>query len=384
MVAGSPGPRGAGSGRRGWRVGATAHNGRVRLPIDLPVSPMLAKAVPEVPEADSVDGGLAYEPKWDGFRCIVLRDGDEVELASRGRKPLTRYFPEVVDAALAHLPPRCAVDTEVVVRAGDRGAERLDWEALAQRIHPADSRVRRLAAETPAELVCFDLLALGEESLLDLPFADRRERLEEALADLDPGDPVHLTRTTGDAATARDWFERFEGAGLDGVVAKPLARPYAPGKRTMFKVKHSRTAEAVVVGYRVHKSGSGVGSLLLGLHDHEGRLFNVGGISAFTDARRQALVDDLEPYVMRGDGGEAVTGETDRSRFSANKDVSFVRLRPELVVEVKFDQMEGHRFRHAVQLLRWRPDRDPDSCTVEQVERAPAYDLTDVLRGGRE
>ncbi len=365
------------------RASPTPHNGGVRQPIDLPVSPMLAKAAPAVPDPDTVAGGLAYEPKWDGFRCVVLRDGDEVELASRGRKPLTRYFPEVVEAVLAHLPERCVVDTEVVVRAGDPGAERLDWEALAQRIHPADSRVRRLAAETPAELVCFDLLALGDESLLDTPFGQRRARLEDALAGLADDAPVHLTRTTRDPDTARDWFERFEGAGLDGVLAKPLAQPYAPGKRTLVKVKHSRTAEAVLVGYRVHKSGRGVGSLLLGLHDHDGRLFNVGGISAFTDARRLHLVDELEPYVVHDEEGRTVTGETDRSRFSANKDVSFVRLRPERVVEVKFDQMEGHRFRHAVGFLRWRPDRDPESCTIDQVERATAYDLSDVLRGGR-
>ena len=341
---------------------------------------MLAKAVPCVPAPDSVAGGLSYEPKWDGFRCIVMRDGDEVELASRGTKPLTRYFPELVDAVLAHLPERCAIDAEIVVRAGKPGAERLDWESLSQRIHPADSRVRRLAAETPAELVCFDILALGDDDLCGLPFGDRRKRLESALADLPVGAPVHLTRTTTDAATARDWFDRFEGAGLDGVVAKGLAAPYQQGKRVMLKIKHSRTAEAVVVGYRVHKSGNGVGSLLLGLYDDHGTLYNVGGISAFTDVRRLELVDELAPLVVTDAQGDAVKGSTERSRFSGNKDVSFVSLRPERVVEVKFDQMEGRRFRHTVTLLRWRPDRDPESCTSGQVDRPIAYDLEAVLQ----
>jgi len=352
----------------------------VDLPITLPISPMLAKAVTGVPAPDSVAGGLAYEPKWDGFRCLVLRDGDEVELASRGSKPLTRYFPELVLAVLAHLPPRCAIDAEIVVRAGPPGAQRLDWESLSQRIHPADSRVRRLSAETPAELVCFDILALGDEDLTGMPFAARRERLESVLAGLPPNAPVHLTRTTTDAALARDWFERFEGAGLDGVVAKALAAPYQQGKRVMLKIKHSRTAEAVVLGYRVHKSGNGIGSLLLGLYTEDGTLYNVGGIAAFTNARRLDLVAELEPLVVTDDQGAAVKGATDRSRFSSNKDVSFVRLRPERVVEVKFDQMEGSRFRHSVTFLRWRPDRDPQSCTAAQVDRAIAYDLDAVLQ----
>ena len=341
---------------------------------------MLAKAVTGVPAPDSVTGGLAYEPKWDGFRCIVLRDGDEVELASRGSKPLTRFFPELVRAVREHLPPRCAVDAEIVVRAGAPGAERLDWESLTQRIHPADSRVQRLAAETPAELICFDILALGDDDLTSLPFGERRKRLEATLSGLPADAPVHLTRTTTDAATARDWFERFEGAGLDGVVAKALAAPYQQGKRAMLKIKHSRTAEAVVVGYRIHKSGRGVGSLLVGLYDENGTLYPVGGISAFTDVRRLALIDELAPLVVTDDQGEMVKGATDRSRFSGNKDTSFVRLRPERVVEVKFDQMEGPRFRHTVGFLRWRPDRDPQSCSVAQVDRPIAYDLHAVLQ----
>lgn len=357
---------------------AAGHNVGMDLPIELPVTPMLAKAVKAVPAADAVAGGYSYEPKWDGFRCIVLRDGDDIELASRGAKPLTRYFPEVVDAVREHLPTRCAVDAEIVVRSGEPGAQRLDWDALSQRIHPAASRVEKLSRETPAELICFDLLALGDDALLDLPFATRRERLETMHADIAAGSPIHLTRTTRDADEARDWFERFEGAGLDGVVAKALDQPYSPGKRTMLKIKHHRSAEAVVVGYRVHKSGSGVGSLLLGLYD-DGTLRNVGGIAAFTNARRLELVEELEPLVKRDGDGEIEHAETDRSRFSSSKDVSFVPLRPERVVEVAFDQLEGSRFRHAVTFLRWRPDRDPASCELAQIERAPAYDLGEVL-----
>ncbi|GAA3510391.1 ATP-dependent DNA ligase [Georgenia daeguensis] len=354
--------------------------GPVDLPIALPVAPMLAKAVAAVPAQDAVEGGYSYEPKWDGFRCIVLRDGDDVELASRGSKPLTRYFPEMVEAALEHLPERCAVDGEIVVRRGQPGNQRLDWESLSQRIHPAESRVRKLAAETPAELVAFDVLCLGEEDLMREPFTRRRARLEDAMSSLAAGAPVHLTRVTRDRAVAQEWFTTFEGAGLDGVVAKPLRAPYEPGKRTMLKIKHSRTAEAVLVGYRVHKSGSGVGSLLLGMYDDGGNLFNVGGIAAFTDKRRKELVTELDELVVRDESGDVVRGETDRSRFSANKDVSFVRLRPERVVEVKFDQLEGARFRHSAQFLRWRPDRDPRSCTLEQIERPLAYDLDDVLQ----
>lgn len=346
--------------------------------LELPIAPMLAKAVAEVPAADAIPGGYGYEPKWDGFRCLVLRDGDEVELASRGQKPLTRYFPEVVEAALQGLPERCVVDAELVVRRGEPGAQRLDWEWLSQRIHPAESRITRLAAETPAEIIAFDLLSLDRDDLTARPFAERRLLLEKALAAHDHPS-VHLTRLTLDADEARDWFERFEGAGLDGVIAKPLAGTYEQNKRSMLKIKHSRTAEAVVLGYRIHKSGQGVGSLLIGLAGDDGRFWNVGGISAFTQKRRLELIDELEPLVVRDASGEAEHGETDRSRFSGNKDVSFVRLRPEKVVEVKFDQLEGYRFRHAVTFLRWRPDRDPASCTLDQIERAPFYDLGSVL-----
>ncbi|MDN5717414.1 MAG: ATP-dependent DNA ligase [Janibacter sp.] len=339
---------------------------------------MLAKAVKAVPAADAVEGGYSYEPKWDGFRCIVRKDGDDVELISRGKKPLTRYFPELVEAIREHLPGSAVVDGEIVVRSGEPGAQRLDWEALGQRIHPAESRITKLSVETPAELIAFDLLAVGDEDVTGSPFAHRRERLEALFATITKGAPLHLTRVTRDATEATDWFTRFEGAGLDGVVAKALASPYSPGKRTMLKIKHKRTAEAVVTGYRVHKSGQGVGSLLLGLH-HEGQLFNVGGIAAFTAARRLELVEELEPLVRRDAEGNVEHAETDRSRFSSAKDVSFVPLRPERVVEVAFDQLEGWRFRHTVQFLRWRPDRDPESCTLDQIDRATAYDLGQVL-----
>ncbi len=353
----------------------------MKLPIELPVSPMLAKAVPKVPAQESVTGGLLYEPKWDGFRCIILRDGDEVELASRGLKPLTRYFPEVAKAVLAHLPSRCAIDAEIVVRAGEAGAQRLDWESLSQRIHPAESRITKLSMQTPAELICFDLLALDDEDLTSRPFSQRRELLEQVMSEVAPDAPIHLTRVSTDADEAIRWFEQFEGAGLDGVMAKPLALPYQYGKRSMLKIKHSRTADAVLLGYRMHKSGQGVGSLLLGLYTDDGDLINVGGIAAFTNVRRLELIDELAALVVVDDEGAAVTGETDRSRFSGSKDVSFVRLRPERVVEVKFDQLEGLRFRHAVTFLRWRPDREAESCKLSQVERAIAYDLDSVLIG---
>lgn len=345
---------------------------------DLTLDPMLAKAVKDVPEPDAVEGGYSYEPKWDGFRCLVRAEDGQVELVSRGKKPLTRYFPELVEAVREHLPGSAVLDGEIVVRSGAPGAQRLDWEALGQRIHPAESRVTRLSAETPAEFIAFDLLAVGDEDLTGAPFARRRERLEDLFASIAKGAPLHLTRVTRDAALARDWFTRFEGAGLDGVVAKALAAPYTPGKRTMLKIKHKRTAEAVVTGYRVHKSGHGVGSLLLGLFD-DGRLSNVGGIAAFTAQRRLELVDELEPLVRRDADGTIEHAETDRSRFSSAKDFSFVPLRPERVVEVAFDQLEGSRFRHTVQFLRWRPDRDPRSCTLDQIDRAQAYDLGEVL-----
>ena len=358
---------------------------------------MLAKAVVGVPEPDSKGGPYVYEPKWDGFRCIVARDGDEVELGSRGEKPLTRYFPEVVEAVRRLLPERIVIDAEIVVRAGDRGSQKLDWEALAQRIHPAESRIKRLSVETPAEIVAFDLLALGDESLLEVPFRERRSRLETALSHLAAGDPVHLTRITDEIAVARGWFETFEGAGLDGVVAKPLDAVYQQGKRAMLKIKHHRSADVVVYGYRVHKSGEGVGSLLVGVYGEapEGwrgldpdapdglALLPVGGIVSLPDAMRRALVTELEPLTQKDDAGDLVKMGGAPSRFAAaGKDSSFVPLRPDLVVEVAFDQLEGHRFRHAVSLVRWRPDRAPRSCRIDQIDRAGAYDLGHVLVTG--
>ena len=341
-----------------------------------PVKPMLAKSVPDVPEGD-----FLYEPKWDGFRCIVFRDGDEVELGSRNEKPLTRYFPEVVAAVRAQLPPRCVVDGEIVI-AGEVG---LDFEALLQRIHPADSRVRMLAETTPAAFVAFDLLALDGESLLERPQAERRELLAGALAGAQP--PVHLTPATQDPATAREWFTLFEGAGLDGVMAKPLAGPYAPDKRTMLKVKHARTADCVVGAFRWHKSGPVVGSLVLGLHDEAGRLQHVGVSASFPMARRAALVEELQPYLLGEGEDHPWLGELgsqrrpggEPSRWNRDKDTSFVPLRPELVVEVAYDHMEGARFRHTAQFRSFRPDRDAASCTYAQLERPVRFDLAEVL-----
>lgn len=341
---------------------------------------MLAKAVPDVPEPDSVKGGLRYEPKWDGFRGIVTVDGDDVEIGSRGAKPLTRYFPELVAAFRAQFGGRdhpVVLDGEVVLRSGEPGNERLDWEALSQRIHPAESRITKLSVETPAQFVAFDLLAADGAELTDLPFDERRARLEALAADLE--DPLFVTRTTLDVDLAREWLTTFEGAGLDGVVAKPRTRPYEPGKRSMLKVKHHRTADVVAIGYRIHKSGTGVGSLLVGLYGDDGELRQVGGVSAFSDKRRVQLVDELESVVLRDADGRPVTGDGERSRFSSGRDTSFVRLQPSVVLEVRYDQMEGARFRHTVQFERWRPDRDARSCGFEQLEVPAAYDLRDVL-----
>jgi ATP-dependent DNA ligase len=328
------------------------------------MEPMLAKAVSDVPSPESVEGGLLYEPKWDGFRAIITFDGTDVEIGSRGSKPLTRYFPELVEAFKEQLNGPCVLDGEIVLRTGSR----LDWEALSQRIHPAESRIAKLSIETPASFVAFDLL--DDPSL---PFSERRAALEK----LDLAPPLHRTRVTTDVELARRWLEEFEGAGLDGVVAKPLAAAYAPGKRLMLKIKHHRTADVVALGYRIHKSGAGLGSLLVGLYD-DGVLKNVGGVSAFSNARRLELIDELEPLVTR-EGGVAITGETDRSRFSSGKDTSFVALRPERVLEVRYDQMEGDRFRHTVQFERWRPDRAAESCTYDQLEIPADYNLSDVL-----
>ncbi|MEI3865909.1 ATP-dependent DNA ligase [Microbacterium sp. CCNWLW134] len=350
------------------------------LPVMPPVAPMLAKSVAAIPDLGHV------EPKWDGFRTIVFRDGDEVELGSRNERPMTRYFPELVEALRAQLPERCVVDGEIVV-ATDGG---LDFEALQQRIHPAASRVNLLAAQTPASFIAFDLLALGDDDLTGRPFAERRALLVEALSGVEP--PIYVTPATGDPAVAQEWFETFEGAGLDGVIAKPLDGPYQPNKRTMFKIKHERTADCVVAGFRWHKSGPIVGSLLLGLYGDDGTLHHVGVTASFPMARRKTLLDDLAPYrnvdlsahpwggwaEHAGDGGRLAGAG---SRWNAGKDLSFEPLRPELVVEVAYDHMEGERFRHIPSFRRWRPDRDPRSCTFAQLEVPASFTLSDILPG---
>jgi ATP-dependent DNA ligase len=352
-----------------------------------PVKPMLAKSVSAVPAPDTAREGLLYEPKWDGFRCIVFRDGDEVELGSRNERPMTRYFPELVEAARAELPDRCVIDGEIVLPRSDR----LDFDALQQRIHPAASRVNKLAAETPAMFIAFDLLALGDEDLMRLGFGERRERLEQALADIGP--TYHLTPATEDHALAQEWFQVFEGAGLDGVIAKRRDLPYSPDQRVMTKVKHDRTADCVVAGYRWHKSGPVVGSLLLGLFSAEGALQHVGVAGAFSMARRKELVDELAPYALGEDDehpwaewANAMREGADRmpgavSRWNAKKDLTWVPLRPELVCEVAYDHMEGNRFRHTAQFRRWRPDRVPASCTYDQLEQPVRYDLGEILGG---
>jgi ATP-dependent DNA ligase len=343
---------------------------------------MLAKAVAAIPDPAKHPGGLIFEPKWDGFRVLASWDGDTVELGSRGAKPLTPYFPELVEALARILPEPCLLDGEIVIATGEPGSQRLSWDTLSQRIHPAASRIARLSAETPAMLIAFDLLSVGGDSLRDLPFRERRARLEQLLKDAPH--PVHLTRTTEDHELAQRWLEEFEGAGLDGVVAKPADQPYAPGKRTMLKIKHARTADVVALGYRVHKSGRGVGSILVGLHDEHGALHQVGGVSAFSDKRRLELVDELEPLVERDADGAIVTAEGERSRFSSGKDVTYVPLRPERVLEVRYDQLEGDpafrmRFRHTVQFERWRPDREAPSCRFDQLDVPAKYDLGDVI-----
>lgn len=349
-----------------------------------PVLPMLAKSVKTIPTA----GGHLFEPKWDGFRCLVFKDGDEVELTSRNTKPLTRYFPEVVEALRAQLPTRCVLDGELVVAADGR----LQFDLLQERIHPADSRVRMLAEATPAAYVAFDLLALGAEDLTRRPQEERRTLLEQALADV--SGLVHLTRVTRDVEEARQWFDQFEGAGLDGVVAKPLDAAYQPNVRAMLKIKHDRTADVVVAGYRWHKNSTPeeplLGSLLLGLYDDEGTLRHLGVAASFTAARRAALVEELAPLVcepeehpwgawqeVTASGGKAAQANV--SRWNAGKDLSFVLLRPTRVAEVGYDHLEGGRFRHTAQFKRWRPDRDPESCTYDQLDEPVSYDLAAVL-----
>ncbi|MFD9725447.1 ATP-dependent DNA ligase [Streptomyces sp. NPDC059072] len=349
------------------------------LPVMPPVKPMLAKSVARIPP------GMQYEAKWDGFRAIVHRDGDEIEIGSRTGKSLTRYFPELAASLKGNLPDRCVMDGEIVIIQGGR----LDFDRLTERIHPAASRVKLLAETTPAAFVAFDLLALGDEALLDTPLNERRAALADSLSTARP--PVHLAPATTDPALAQEWFERFEGAGLDGVIAKPLDLPYRPDARLMFKIKHERTADAVVAGFRFHKSGPIIGSLLLGLYDGQGALQHVGVCAAFSMKRRAELVEELEPLRLEDPTGhpwaawaEESAHESARlpgatSRWTGKKDLSWVPLRPERVVEVAYDHMEGDRFRHTAQFRRWRPDRAPESCTYAQLEEVVGYDLAEVL-----
>ena len=354
----------------------------MHLPVMPPVAPMLAKSVREIPT-----GALSYEPKWDGFRSIVFRDGDEVEIGSRNERPMTRYFPELVEAIKENLPERCVIDGEIIVVVGDR----LEFEVLQQRIHPAASRVKLLSQQTPARFVTFDLLALDDIDYTKLPFEQRRVALEQAVADASA--PIHLTPATRDHDVAVQWFSQFEGAGLDGVVAKPLQGTYQPDKRVMFKIKHERTADCVVAGYRIHKSGpDSIGSLLLGLYRDSGELASVGVIGAFPAARRKELFAELQSLVTTFDDhpwawakqeeGTRTPRSSEFSRWNAKKDLSFIPLRPELVVEVRYEHMEGDRFRHTAQFNRWRPDRDPRSCTYEQLEEPVTYNLDEIFAEG--
>jgi len=360
----------------------------MRLPFEPPIAPMLAKASSGLPDGD----GWLFEPKWDGFRALVFRDGDEVLIQSRDLKPLDRYFPELGDPLRAQLPERCVLDGEVVIARDGT----LDFEALLLRIHPAASRVRTLAAETPASYVAWDLLALGDEDLRAVPQSQRRTRLEAVMGGVAP--PIHVTPATLERDLAADWFDRFEGAGLDGVVAKRLDGEYRPGKRAMIKVKHERTADCVVAGYRWHKNGPGthVGSLLLGLFDGDGRLHHVGITSSFTWERRAALVQELEPLRERAlenhpwaewaewasagsadASGQRLPGAT--SRWNRGKDLSWEPLRAERVVEVAYDHLQGDRFRHATTFRRWRPDKAPVDCRYDQLETTAPFELARIF-----
>ncbi|SKB02722.1 ATP-dependent DNA ligase [Aeromicrobium choanae] len=359
------------------------------LPVMPPLAPMLAKSAKQVPHAD----GHLYEPKWDGFRAIVFRDGDEIEIASRSTKSLTRYFPDVVESIRQNAPGRCVLDGEIVIASDGR----LSFDLLSNRIHPAESRVTMLARETPASFVAFDLLALDDRSLLDEPLSVRREALVQALSGAQP--PVHVTRVTEDPEEAERWFTTFEGAGLDGVIAKRLDGAYVPNGRSMLKVKHARTADVVLAGYRLHKNSTAerplLGSMLLGIHADDGRLQHVGVAASFTEARRAELIDELaplelaegesHPWDLWRDEQAQASGRLPggQSRWTGTKDLSFVPLRPERVLEVAYEHMEGEgdqaRFRHMGRFQRWRPDREPESCTYDQLEEVARYDLGDVL-----
>jgi ATP-dependent DNA ligase len=362
-------------------VSGGAPSEKLELPVPVPLDPMLAKKVDALPQ-----GEWLYEPKWDGFRAIVLRDGDRWLLQSRDLKPLNRYFPELEAPILGALPPRCAVDGEIVIaREG-----RLDFEALQLRIHPAKSRVDMLAGELPASLVIWDLLCVGDRSLLEAPFAERRAELEKAIGA--PAPPIHLTPITADREVATDWFERFEGAGFDGVMAKDPKGTYQPGKRAMFKVKHQRTADCVVAGFRWHKNGQGtlVGSLLLGLYDDGGVLHHIGVAASFSEKKRAELVDFLAPYRENALEGHPWAGWMDamesmqrrpgaQSRWNRDKTLSWEALRPELVVEVSYDHMQGTRLRHTAHFVRWRPDKPAAACRYDQLEVTPAIELQKIF-----
>jgi ATP-dependent DNA ligase len=348
-----------------------------------PIEPMLAKLADELPAGDYL-----YEPKWDGFRAIVFRGKDDVYIQSRDSRPLDRYFPDLHDTLLARLSEPCVVDGEIVIVT----SKGLDFDALQLRLHPAASRVAKLAKETPSAFVGFDLLASGRRDLMEQPQAERRTELEQLLRKVEP--PVYLTPVTRDRAVALDWLTRFEGAGLDGVIAKPASEPYQPGKRAMIKVKHARTADCVVAGFRWHKSGNDVvGSLLLGLYDDNGVLQHVGVTSSFTMARRRELAKELMP--LRKNAMEnhpwrewaSAAAESSRmpgaqSRWSAGKDLSWEPLRPERVCEVKYDHMQGDRFRHAAHFMRWRPDKPPQDCRYDQLEVTKPYELDKIFSSG--
>jgi len=360
----------------------------MQLPVGPPLLPMLAKRIDALPEGD----GWIFEPKWDGFRAIVFKDGDEVDIQSRDARPLNRYYPELVAALKAGLPERCVLDGEIVIVT----PHGLDFDLLQMRLHPAESRVRLLAKQTPASIAFFDLIADGERDWRDAPFAERRKALEKMLKKAKP--PIHLTPSTHDRAIAEDWFARFEGAGFDGVMAKHESLTYQPNKRVMFKVKHEREADCVVAGFRWHKNGKGtaVGSLLLGLYDDSGNLQHVGVCASFTEAKRHELVTFLKPYRVKDLAGHPwkdwASAEGDdatqrrpgaESRWSQGKDLSWEPLKPELVVEVAYDHMQSGRFRHTAQFRRWRADKPPRECTFEQLEVVAPQELRAIFGAGR-
>jgi ATP-dependent DNA ligase len=361
----------------------------MNLPVNPPVLPMLAKRVGELPSG----GSWIFEPKWDGFRALVFRDGDEILIQSRDEKSLNRYFPELIEPLRSQLPARCVLDGEVVVAKDDA----LDFDSLQLRIHPAASRVKLLSQEIPASIVFFDLLAEGDRDLRGMAFQERRRMLEALLSSAAP--PLHLTPATGDSRIAQDWFRRFEGAGLDGVIAKPVSGIYEPNKRVMLKVKHERECDCVVAGFRWHKKGAQtmVGSLLLGLYNDAGALQHVGVCASFTEAKRRELVEFLAPYrknaladhpwkdwAEQGSaGGDEQRMPGAQSRWSGGKDLSWEPLCPELVVEVAYDHMQGNRFRHTAQFRRWRTDKKPSDCTYDQLEVVAPEELAMIFAGGR-